>query len=92
MLTLPDLAAMDLPAPAEAADYLGARVVSAVMWLLSLLASSSPVPPRFLCRRLAGRSEAALFSGIAALPEEVSSHLEFLPAGARPPATVPVGR
>jgi transposase len=37
LLVLPDLASLDLPALAAAADYPGTRVIPAVSWLLTLL-------------------------------------------------------
>jgi transposase len=71
LLTLPDLAALDLPALAEAAGYPGTRVVPAVSWLLTLLALKLTRTRRVShVDDLLADPAAALFAGMAALPKK----------------------
>jgi len=71
LLVLPDLAALDLPALAEAAGYPGTRVVPAVSWLLSLLALKLTRTRRVShVDDLLADPAAALFAGMAALPKK----------------------
>jgi transposase len=71
LLTLPDLAALDLPALAQAAGYPGTRVVPAASWLLSLLALKLTRTRRVShVDDLLHDPAAALFAGMAALPKK----------------------
>jgi transposase len=71
LLALPDLAALDLPALAEAAGYPGTRIIPAVSWLLSLLALKLTRTRRVShVDDLLADPAAALFAGMAVLPKK----------------------
>ncbi len=71
LLTLPDLAALDLPALAGAAGYPGTRVIPAVSWLLSLLALKLTGTRRVShVDDLLHDPAAGLFAGLAVLPKK----------------------
>jgi hypothetical protein len=71
LLVLPDLAALDLPALAEAAGYPGTRVIPAVSWLLSLLALKLTRTRRVShVDDLLHDPAAALLAGLAVLPKK----------------------
>ena len=71
LLTLPDLASLDLPALARAAGYPGTSVIPAVSWLLSLLALKLTGTRRVShVDDLLSDPASALFAGLAALPKK----------------------
>jgi transposase-like protein len=71
LLVLPDLAALDLPALAQAAGYPGTRVIPAVSWLLSLLALKLTGTRRVShVDDLLDDPAAGLLAGLAVLPKK----------------------
>ena len=71
LLAVPDLVSLDLPALAAAAGYPGTRVISAVSWLLSLLALKLTRTRRVShVDDLLADPAAALFAGLAVLPKK----------------------
>jgi len=71
LLVLPDLAALDLPALAQAAGYPGTSVIPATSWLLSLLALKLTRTRRVShVDDLLADPAAALLAGLAVLPKK----------------------
>ncbi|MCA1682336.1 MAG: hypothetical protein LC700_04325, partial [Actinobacteria bacterium] len=72
LLLIPDLVALDLPALVTQAGYPGTRVVSALSWLLSLLALKLTRTRRVshVDDLLLADPAASLFAGLATLPKK----------------------
>ena len=71
LLTIPDLAALDLPRLAREADYPGTPVIPATSWLLALLALKLTATRRVShVDDLLTDPASALFAGLSILPEK----------------------